>query len=907
MRNSKLGILITSQWDPRGVKAAEKSVEDLGKTTGKTGRVLDGVFAGMGISIANFALGMAGKATQAVIGFVEDSNRAFRTFEKQMQEVFTVLPGISAEAMNKMKGDVLELSKEIGRLPDETAAALYQALSSGVPADNVFEFLRESSKAARGGVTDLKTAVDAATNVVNAYGREVLSVQRANDLMFTSVQLGKSTYEELASTLYNVVPVAASIGVGFDQITAAMAAMTSQGVPTAGATIQLRQLLQELSKEGTKVSTVFETLAGKSFTQFIADGGNLAQALALLEAHALKTNVNIKDLFVSVEAGGAALGLTGAGAALYAASLEAAAKSAGATEAANRTMADSVDALTGRTEATTEALKIQVGEALEPATRAWLEYKLAMAQAAGEVFLGGKILKNVNEILREQTELNHFRIGAAADAIRVAGDEERSYARLRIALELLNDGKFRFNQLEESFQDALKRAIDIQEAATMRAEEMNRVYGELYGVTQDNAEAQAAMTVETEEGAEAAGKAAAATDEMLQRYLALPPAFWAVETSGKGAWAGIQKLRLEQEAAAAATERQTKVYEQLMAVMEPSMQAVDGYIDDLFAAQERLNSTAIWDVTGIREAKADMEEAFAGIAEAHRQMVLDIYVQNAGLAGSFDENAAKIAVALGLMTAEEAELRVQSEQAGQQIGFLADKLTKAFLEDGRVSRQEAELLSLAIGAIENGTITADEALQRFTDGSLADYLAGMEEGRTKTSLTREELLKLAGNYEIDVDSSGLDDAKRKVDSFPTRIGVTVDVSYNVPGYVPPGVPGVPLSTGGPVPLTRGATPGRDSVPAWLTPGEYVLTTAEVARLGGAAGVQAMLTAPLLGGGSEYGAAYAAATMPATAAPAGGDNYVFNVPDAANAHLIAQVVRDGRRSQRLRAAFGRGNG
>lgn len=905
MRNSKLGIHITSQWDPKGVNAAQKSVDDLGKTTQKTGQVANGVFVGMGLSLTNFALGAVSKATQAVIQFAKDSNRAFASFEQRMREVYTVLPGISAEAMNKMQGDVLELSKEIGRLPEETAAALYQALSSGVPEDNVFEFLRESSKAARGGVTDLKTAVDAATNVTNAYGREILSVQRANDLMFTSVQLGKSTFEELAGTLYNVVPVAASLGVGFDQITAALAAMTSQGVPTAGATIQLRQLLQELSKEGTKVSTVFETLAGKSFTQFIADGGNLAQALALLEEHALKTNVNIKDLFVSVEAGGAALGLTGKGAALYAANLEAAAKSAGATDAANRTMADSVGMLTDRTEATTEALKIQVGEALEPATRAWLEYKLAAAQALGETFTGAKIVKQLNEVLREQTDLNFFRIGAAADAIRIAGDEERSYERLRIALELLNDGKFRFNQLEESFQDALKRAIDIQEAATMRAEEMNRVYGALYGVTQDNAEAQAAMTVETEEGAEAAGKAEIATDELLQRYLALPPAFWAVETSGKGAWAGIKKLRLEQEAAAAATERQSKAYEQLMAVMEPSMQAVDGYIDDLFAAQERLNSTAIWDVTGIREAKADMEAAFAGIAEAHRQMVLDIYVQNAQLAGGFDENAAKIAVALGLMTAEEAELRVRSEEAGKQIGFLADKLTKAFLEDGRVSRQEAELLALAVAAIENGTITAGEALQRFTDGSLADYLRGMEQGRTKTGLAREELLKLAGNYEIDVDSSDLDAAKQKVDNFPTRIGVTVDVSYNAPGYVPPGVPGVPLSTGGSVPLTRGATAGRDSVPAWLTPGEYVLTTADVARLGGSSGVQAMLAAPRLGMASYATAAMSSGEPVPAATPTGGDSYTFNVPDAANAHLIAQVVRDGRRNRRLLAAFGRG--
>ena len=919
MRQTKLGILITSQWQGRGVQEAKRGLGDLEKSTGGLGKVTEGVFAGIGLSLSNFALGLAGKATQAVQQFVSDSTRAFASFDKQMREVFTLLPNISAEGMARMRRDVLELAQETGRLPEEVVPALYQAISAGVPADNVFTFLSEESKAARGGVTDLKTAVDATTNVTNAYGLSVISATQANDLMFTAVRLGKTTFEELAGKLYNVVPVAAAVGVSFDQITAALATMTAQGVPTAQATVQLRQLLQELSKENTQVAATFRQVSGVSFTEFIANGGTLADALQLLDEYAQGSNQSVKDLFTSVEAGGASLALTGQGAATYARNLEESARAAGATEEANNRMVDSVDAVIGRTEATTEVLKIQVGEALEPATRAWLNLKLAAAQWAGDAVHNWQILNNINAVLREQTDLTEAGIAFAADAIRVADDEERSYRRLRIAMDILRDGTFAASQTQGTFEDALRAAIEAQDAAIMRSEEMNRVYGELYGITVGVAAAQEEKAEADQKAAQQARITADETERMLNRYLALPPAFWAVETSGKGTWGAINKLRLEQDAAAAAAERHAAAQQRLADAMRPSMQKVRGYIDEYFEAQERLNSTPIWDVAGVQKAKADMEAAFAGIAEAHRQMVMDIYVQNANLGDGFDDNAAKIAVALGLMTAEEAEMRVQAERTGAQIGNLADQLTKTFLEDGYVSRQEAELLSQAIGAIEEGTLTADEALRLFTEGSLADYLAGMEEGRTKTSLARDALLKLAGNYEIDVDSSDLDTARSKVDGFPKNISLTVDVTYNDPGYMPgPGDPGyvpgtdsgpIKRSTGGPVPLTRGAMPGRDSVRAWLTPGEYVLTTADVARLGGASGVRSMLAAPRLGppdAAYNYpSAAWGDAGTSATPAP-GNDTYIFNVPDAANARLIAQVVRDGRRANRLLYAFGRGD-
>lgn len=247
------------------------------------------------------ALGALAAAGAAIAGVGVAGVKEFVGFQNSMNEVFTLLPGITAESMGKMQEDVKSFAKEFGVLPDQTVPALYQALSAGVPKDNVFAFLETAQKAARGGVTDLETAVDGISSTVNAYGADIIDATKASDLMFTAVKLGKTTFEELSASLFNVNPTAAALGVGFEDVTAALAAMTAQGVPTSVATTQLRQLLIELSKAGTKTSDAFVALAGKDFQSFIAEGNNLQDALNLISGGMTTTSSNAAEVAAKTE------------------------------------------------------------------------------------------------------------------------------------------------------------------------------------------------------------------------------------------------------------------------------------------------------------------------------------------------------------------------------------------------------------------------------------------------------------------------------------------------------------------------------------------------------------------------------------------------------------------------------
>lgn len=336
--------------------ADDRASGGLGKVKGTLtgiGKVAVGAVAG-GMAVAGAAI--AGAAVKGVTEFI--------AFEDQMNEVFTLLPGISAGAMNQMSKQVLDFSNEFGRLPNEVVPALYQSLSAGVPQDNVFEFLETAQKAALGGVTDLETAVDGISSVVNAYGADVVSAANASDIMFTAVRLGKTDFNQLSSSLFNVIPTAASLGVSFGDVSASLATLTGQGTPTSVATTQLRAALVEASKGGTKLDKAIQELTGFTFPELIEQGTSMPGVFQALRAS--MPEQEFKDLFGSVEAVNAVLGITGPNFEKTASAMEQMNSSAGATDAAFETMNTGIARTIERLRANFVTTLIRIGDALSP-------------------------------------------------------------------------------------------------------------------------------------------------------------------------------------------------------------------------------------------------------------------------------------------------------------------------------------------------------------------------------------------------------------------------------------------------------------------------------------------------------------------------------------------------------------
>ena len=263
--------------------------------------------------IGSLATDMAAKAAGAVIQYGSQ-------FEQSLANASTLID-TNVTDMDHLKESILDLSDSSGVAADELNNALYSALSAGIPAtedmSEALDFLDESTKLAKAGFTDINTVVESTAKVLNAYGMDVSETDRVHKVLMQTQNLGITTVGELGSVLAQVTPTAAAFGVSFEQIGASLATMTAQGTPAAQATTQLNSLFSELGKAGTMAADNLAAAAanteyaGMSFQDMMAAGVPLNEVLGLMGDYASENGLSMLDMFSSIEAGKAALSMTG--------------------------------------------------------------------------------------------------------------------------------------------------------------------------------------------------------------------------------------------------------------------------------------------------------------------------------------------------------------------------------------------------------------------------------------------------------------------------------------------------------------------------------------------------------------------------------------------------------------------
>ena len=229
--------------------------------------------------------------------------------------------------MDGLEKKIIDLSNKSGSAAADLSNTMYNALSAGVQlgddGGDMMAYLESCTKLAKSGFTDVDTAVTSTAKVLNAYKMDVSETDKIHKILMQTQNKGITTVDELGASLAQVTPTAASMGVKFEQVGAALATMTAQGTPTATATTQLNQLFAELGKQGTNAqkaladATKGTKYAGKSFQDMMKDGVPLNDVLGLMDKSAKKNGKSLLDMFGSLEAGKAALAMSGENARQY--------------------------------------------------------------------------------------------------------------------------------------------------------------------------------------------------------------------------------------------------------------------------------------------------------------------------------------------------------------------------------------------------------------------------------------------------------------------------------------------------------------------------------------------------------------------------------------------------------------
>lgn len=326
----------------RFIPQAKKATDQLFQFQKGAG-LLDGVLGKVGGTLRNFATGIQGLIAGAVagLGFQQLIDGA-RTLSQATGELATNVDAGSGD-LEKFTGKARELADMFGTTAADQVKTFYDAVSAGATSVKAAtDIVTTGNKLAIGGLTNNATAIDVLTTATNAYASVGLTAEQASDSMFIAMKAGKTTIGQLASQMGNVIPIASSLGVSFDEVNSAVAALTLQGQKTETAVTGVRGILAAVlkpSSEATKLAKALglefnsASLKAKGFAGFLADviaktKGN-ADALALL--------------FGGVEAIQPALALAGPAARDFANILDDMGNKAGATDAAYKTIAETLD------------------------------------------------------------------------------------------------------------------------------------------------------------------------------------------------------------------------------------------------------------------------------------------------------------------------------------------------------------------------------------------------------------------------------------------------------------------------------------------------------------------------------------------------------------------------------------
>lgn len=309
--------------------------------------------------------GIAATLNEIKNGFF-DCSEAAAQFETSTAMVATIAD-TSQKSLSSISKEVRSYSNETGEAASDMAEATYQAISASINTADAAAFAGTATKLAVGGFTSATTAVDVLTTAINAYGLAASDATQLSDYLITTQNLGKTSVDQLAQSVGKVIPLASAYNVQMDNLSSAYAVLTANGIATAESGTYLKSMLNELGDTGSGVSEVLLNSTGKTFAQLMEQGYSLGDVMAMLGDAVDGDSTAFNALWSSTEAGIGALSLFNAGADKYNSVLDSMRTSAGATEKAYSTMADTTDKSKQRMENSFNNLKISVGDVLNPA------------------------------------------------------------------------------------------------------------------------------------------------------------------------------------------------------------------------------------------------------------------------------------------------------------------------------------------------------------------------------------------------------------------------------------------------------------------------------------------------------------------------------------------------------------
>jgi TP901 family phage tail tape measure protein len=283
---------------------------------------------GLRAAISRTALGGVLGSTIAL--GVSKAIKEFLPLEREILRIFQV-QGVdaSAEMFDELANQIYGVARDIGKPAEAVGQAIALGIGRGFSQEESIELTQVAGQLSRALGQELPGSIAAITASLNGFGLSSKEAENAAALLFTTVDKAGVPIAQLAQQIGNVAPSARAANLSLDETTAAIATLVQGGATSAEATTQIRTAIIELSDSATIGGKVFQSISGKTFPQFIKEGGSLQDALNLMNTAAIKSGYSVSDLTGNYSTQNAIVALTGAATERYTQNL---ADNASATE-----------------------------------------------------------------------------------------------------------------------------------------------------------------------------------------------------------------------------------------------------------------------------------------------------------------------------------------------------------------------------------------------------------------------------------------------------------------------------------------------------------------------------------------------------------------------------------------------
>lgn len=243
---------------------------------------LESSFAGLGRTTKLVAGGLA----IGLVGALVESTKQAMAFQRSMELIHTQA-GASTGEVKKMSGALLDMAKSVGTTPEDLAKGLYHIESAGLRGSAALKALRAAAEGAQVGQADLESVTNALVAAQKSGVKGAGSMEHAMATLNAIVGAGNMRMEDLTSVMGNVLPAAGTFGVSLQQVGAALATMTVQGVKTDEAATRLRMTMSLLAAPSSKAAAALKGIGLNStdLANAMRGPGGLLAALTLLHDH----------------------------------------------------------------------------------------------------------------------------------------------------------------------------------------------------------------------------------------------------------------------------------------------------------------------------------------------------------------------------------------------------------------------------------------------------------------------------------------------------------------------------------------------------------------------------------------------------------------------------------------------